>query len=130
MLPTVIQTFWSKMLKLHEESKKAAVYYKGHPIYEIKRSFDRLIKQWNSKRVLYRMVIYHSVKLIEGFFTASIDWLTYRYLFSSKYYLRPVGRGVAGMARATPTFGRSKPKSTVGHPNFWRTEAINGPPQL
>ena len=43
---------------------------------------------------------------------------------------RPVGRGVAGMARATPTFGRSKSKSTVGHPNFWRKEALNWPSQL
>ena len=40
---------------------------------------------------------------------------------------RPVGRG---MAQATPTFVKSKPESTVGHLNFWRKEAFNGPPQL
>ena len=39
-------------------------------------------------------------------------------LFYFMYVYRPVGRGVAGMARATPTFGRFKPESTVGHPNF------------
>ena len=43
---------------------------------------------------------------------------------------RPVGRVVVGMAQATPTFGRSQPQCTVGHPNFWRKEALNGPPQL
>ena len=34
------------------------------------------------------------------------------------YFGRPVGRGVAGMARATPTFGISKLEIKVGHPNF------------
>ena len=43
---------------------------------------------------------------------------------------RPVGRGVAGVARATPTFGGYRVKSIVGHPNFWRKKALNWPPQL
>ena len=32
---------------------------------------------------------------------------------------RPVGRGVAGVAQATPTFDGYRVKSIVGHPNFW-----------
>ena len=43
---------------------------------------------------------------------------------------RPVGRGVAGVARATPIFGRSMAKSIVGHPNFWREKALMGHPNL
>ena len=48
----------------------------------------------------------------------------------SHIQVRSVGRRVAGMTWATPTFGRSKPKITVDHPNFWRKEALNGPNQL
>ena len=35
---------------------------------------------------------------------------------------RAVGRRVAGMARATPTFGRNKPESTVQ----WATQTLGG----
>ena len=58
---------------------------------------------------------------------------------------RAVGRPVAGMARdkgptqllaelsqkvqrATPTFGEKR--HLMGHPNFWRKEALNGPSQV
>ena len=44
--------------------------------------------------------------------------------------VRPVGRGLAGMSPATPTLGRSKPERTVGHPNFWRKQALIRSPQI